>query len=318
MRGLTESIDVIVDEIVNIFNIDSRHGGIRPILKIKGKTLYGFEIHDSYFHDLTPTPHDRGVLCVDASVKKIFDLGSLQIICIKVAWGLWRGRNKVNSSSKRVFSIVNGKVEALSLLRSVEAETILLNSTLLRSGDICILDRPLMAIPTFKKSSFDVLASLENKLSNRGIILVGLCKSTQLKLENGESIVGYLMFRRREKPWLYYPVFEDTYPWILGRIVIACFNNVEYAFRVDISPSISSIQDIKKILSYIAYLQDSAYPGYPYPPLHVHNEAKISDSEIEVLRERIVEQLEEKAFLKRFLGSVRSGEFREDILWGNR
>jgi hypothetical protein len=318
MRGLAENIDEVVDRIADVFNVEGRDGGLRPILKIRGKTLYGFEVCDGYFHDLAPAPHDRRILCVDASIKKIFDLSSLQIVCIKVAWGLWCGRSKVKLSSRRFFSIVDGKVEALSLLRSVEAETILLNSSLLGDGDICILDRPLMAIPTFKRSSLDVLASLENKLSSMGIILVGLCKSTQLRLENGESIIGYLMFRRRGKPWFYYPLFEDTYPWILGRIAIACFDNVDYAFRVDVSPRISSIQDIGRILSYIAYLQDPAYPGYPYPLLHVHNEAKIANSEIEALRERIIELLEERMLLKRFLGSVRAGEFREDVLWGNR
>lgn len=317
MGGLTEDINAVIDEVASIFNVDCSCRGLRPILKIRGRTIYGFKIHDEYFHDLAPTPHDRRILCVDASVKKVFDLGSLQIVCVKVAWGLWRGRVRISSSIRRLFGIVKGRVEALSLLRSVEAETILLNSSLLGEGDICILDRPLM-VPSLRKRSFDVLASLEGRLSSRGVILVGLCKSTQLRLENGESIVGYLMFRRRVKPWFYYPIFEDVYPWILGRVVIACFDDVEYAFRVDVSPYISTVQDIGEVLSYIAYLQDSAYPGYPYPPLYVHNEARIADSEVEALRGRIVELLDGKPFLERFLGSVRAGEFREDVLWGSR
>ena len=296
---------------------------VYPVLKVKNRRILGLPIRISRLKVLDAIPHSKRVLSVDAGLKVLFDCGAFKIILAKVAAGMWIGREKVLEPEpiKRI-TLVWDKFEAAEWLLRVEIEALLSIVHLLKAGDYCILDRCLMAMPAFRKSTKEFFEKLDHVLSSRGAILVGVSKASQLRLNTGESLIGYLLHladrRLRGVAWYYYPIFRESElpPWYLGSICVAKLGpDVEHAFRIDISRKALASRDIGDILGEVAFLQDPATPGYPYPAKGVHDMTKISEEELEMERMRFLELLDEEGLLKNFIADVRSVTFKERYLW---
>lgn len=297
-----------------------------PVLKVRGRIIRGISIKKENFHKLTIKEHSKNVLSVDASLKTLFDCGTFQIALAKISCSIWRRRRRIFDLEPILrVKMVRSKLEAMEFLFNIEVETVLSFSNRLSRGDYCILDRALMAVPAYKESTRRVLDELCEKLSLRNVRLIGISKSSQLELNTGESLLGHLLHRSKEifsdSSWYYYPIFRvGQYPkWYLGVITVVKFSaDSDHVFRVDINRrDATKIEAIGEILGEIAYLQDPAIPGYPYPPRSSHEEAKIGRQELAYLRLIFLEKLEEEGLTERFIANVKSKSFREDKLWAH-
>lgn len=295
------------------------------MLKIRGKLVKGPPIDESKLRYLEAIPNKKKVLAVDAGIKVLFNIGTMKVVEAKVATGLWKGLREimVKNPIKRL-AIVETKEEAGEWLLRVELEAVSKNLEKIGPGDYLLLDRSLQ-IPMFCKESTKLLIEkLEKRTLARRAILVGLVKSSKLSLNTGESLIGYLIGLSEKYfkglPWYYYPVFRSSAlpETLLGDIAIVKFSEkIDNAFRIDISRKALRYADISKILSELAFLQDSALPGYPYPLKAVHELAKISEHELNVDRVIFLELLKEHKLDKFFLDDVKSSSFREKHLWGD-
>ena len=296
-----------------------------PVLKVKGKLLKGPPISESKLKYLEPIPHSKKTLAVDASIKVLFNIATMRIVEAKVVAGIWRGSKEVivTPPIKRIY-IVESKEEAGEWLVRVEIEAALKLVNKLNPGEYILLDRSLQIPISCKESTKLLVKKLEELASIKGVVLVGLVKRSKLSLNTGESVIGYLVGYAekyfKNLPWYYYPLFkESTLPEnFLGNIAVVKFSEKnDNAFRIDISRKALRYLDVANIVSELAFLQDSALPGYPYPLKAVHDMAKISEHELDVDRMMFIELLKEHKLDRFFLDDIRSSDFREKHLWGD-
>ncbi|RLF15647.1 MAG: hypothetical protein DRJ97_03255 [Thermoprotei archaeon] len=302
-------------------------GGVelRPVLSVGGRLIEGPKIDDRRFRVLNPLPNRRRFLSVDASMKVLFDCGSFKVVLIKVAAAVWRWRSLPRRYPiRKRFALVFSKLDAKEVLLRAELEEIEKAIEDLGPGDYCVLDRPLMAVPALREETRRLLEELDDELWGRGVVLMGVCKASKLKLNTGESLIGYLNYRGsrllRGSAWFYHPVFKSSQypPWYVGEPCIVKFSGeAEHAFRVDVSRRALAEGDLERYLGELAFLQDASTPGYPYPVRGVHEDAKITEYEVEVDRALLLEELARRGLLERFLSDVRSSSFKEEALWGS-
>ena len=310
----------IVDELNALYEAGDepyKLKALRPVLKLEKEVIFGEPISTCGFHVFKPIPHEKLALAVDASLKVLFDCGAFKVMLAKVSRSAWRGKRRLSfyEPIKRA-KVVWSRVEAVEFLIDVELDAVLNSLDLLNEGSLCLLDRPLMLFPRYSERIKLKLKNFAKSLERSGVALVGISKSSQLKLNTGEPLVGYLSYLSRRlglsAPWSYMPIFNWGFEkWYLGTPTITKFSDSSsYAFRVDVLA-----EDELQVLSYLAYLQDDATPGYPYPVKLAHDEAKVCDQEIIHDRRALLEVLAEAGVLDRFLSSVRSSSFKEEFLW---
>ena len=294
-----------------------------PIVKISGRKIVGFPIKADKIKYLEPISHRKKILAVDASIKTLFNIGGSRIVISKVTAGIWRGITKIYSYGpvKRI-SLVLSKEEAGEWLLRLEIEAALKLAHKLGLNDYCLLDRSLSISPLLKKSTREIFVKLDKTVQARGGILVGLTKSSRLKLNTGESLVGYIIRqankRLRGVAWYYYPIFKSyTLPkWFLGDIAVAKLgDDSKCAFRIDVSKRALVSRNMEAILGELAFVQDLATPGYPYPLKAVHLESRINESELEIDRMLFLEVLKREGLYEEFMSNLHGTDFKERHLW---
>jgi len=161
----------------------------------------------------------------------------------------------------------------------------------LQPGDLLLLDgslRATVAIPD------NYLEKITRKAAERGLILVGVSKSTTLYWGDKSPLLPAVVKRAQQ--------IQIRHPWFskigdlkrelkqshwFGTVFIAKFKQAsDFAFRVDLNRLQNEKEDyIFGILSVLS--ADPAYLGYPYPLAAIHNLVRISPAEIEDLRYRL-------------------------------
>ncbi|MCS7386764.1 MAG: DNA double-strand break repair nuclease NurA [archaeon GB-1867-005] len=294
-----------------------------PVIRDRGKVIRGIPIRIENFHRLEVKKHSRKVLSVDASLKILFDCGTFQIALAKVSCSIWRGRQRIYEVEPIIRAkLVKSRLEAMEFLFKVEVESAISAASRLSRGDYCILDRPLIAIPAYKEDTRRILDRLCEYFHMQGVRLIGVTKASKLEVNTGESLLGFLLHKSSElfadSGWYYYPIFRlRQYPkWYLGAISIVKFSHdTDHIFRVDINRrDVLDSTIIGEYLSEVAYLQDPATPGYPYPLKSCHEEAKIGRQELAYLRLTFLESLN-PSLRARFISNLKSTSFKEEKLW---
>ncbi|RLE44138.1 hypothetical protein DRJ16_02805 [Candidatus Woesearchaeota archaeon] len=295
-----------------------------PYTKIGGRKIRGPPISESYLRSFDIVEHYSPVIAVDASIKTLLNLGSFRIVVSKVVAGLWKGikRKALLGPYKRI-RVIEDKEEAGEWLLRLELE-IAIKAARRFEARYCLLDRSLVFPPSLKESTFKLAQKLDNLISAKNGYLVGVVKSSKLSLNTGESLIGYLISmagaRLRGLTWYYHPVFrEHILPdWFIGDIVVARLSeSIENALRIDISRKTLRKIPLERIIGELAFMQDIATPGYPYPLKAVHNLATISDSELQMDKIILLDILEKEGLGKCVFSSLSACNFREKYFWGD-
>lgn len=286
-----------------------------PVAKINGAKIRGPPITESRFRVLDEIPHNLDIVSVDAAARILFDAGSYKIVSAKVVAGVWRGveRVKLVGPYKRIQLFEDLKT-AGDWLAEVELEAVL---RLVREypNSFVLLDRPLVFTPGTRASRAYLM------LLKRNWRLIGIPKSTSMRVSTGESLVGYLS-RLADKnfkgmPWVYYPVFEAPHVQPGGLAVsVARLSGEAPPFRVDVPYIAAERLDAEEVAGLLAYLQDFSSPGYPMPLKMVHELSRISENELDLDRSLLLEDLSMSGVSTRMLEDAAGSEFKARYIWG--
>ena len=260
----------------------------RPILKYHGGVLKGIPLSDDNFFNIEDLLDDiefpkADIYALDASMKLIFDFGSFKVYAVKVVIERFKKyRSEVFSSYYRLISAEN-REDALRELSKIEYRVILKLLNVV-SNSIVLLDRPI-----FNNAFYHILTKASVYRNN---LLIGLCKSSSITLEDGTPLIGYLCMRAGVlglRRWYYYPLFREDK--LNLRILILKLSSEDnfLAFRVDVYDYKN--RPIDEIVRRIASLEDPSHPGYPYPLIRAHRDSKLRKHEISILREYILDNL---------------------------
>lgn len=322
--GAVVGLDEVAEELCKLYEASSGGRPLRPVLRLGGRLVAGLPLSPSSFRPLRPIPSERRFLSVDASLKVLFDCGGLKVVVIKTAAAVWRlGGPARRYPPRKSVALVSSRGEAEEALLRAElgaAEEALEG---LEDGDVCVLDRPLVSALEARRGAREALREFRGECLRRGVALLGVCKSSRLRLDTGEPLMGYLSYLGSRlapgRAWLYYPLFKLDGEGLdfVGEPVAVKFDGASpYVFRVDVEKSVAE-ERLEECLGELAALQDSASPGIPYPVLGAHEEAKVSRNEAELDRMSVLERLERRGLLERFLASVKSTSFKEEEMWGS-
>lgn len=286
-----------------------------PLAKIRGVRVRGPPISESRFRILDEIPHNFPVISVDAAARVLFDAGTYKIIAAKVVAGVWQGVERIRlvGPYKRI-QLFDDLRSAGDWLAEVELEAVL---RLVREypNSFVLLDRPLVFSPGTRAEKAYIM------LMRRNWRIIGMPKSTSLRVSNGESLVGYL-YRMGERyfknlPWVYYPVVETSNLQKGGlSISVARLSERAPPFRIDTPYDMAERLDAVEIAGMLAYLQDFSSPGYPLPLKIVHELSRISDDELELDRSLLVEDLSLSGVSTRMLEDAAGSEYKNRYIWG--
>ena len=142
----------------------------------------------------------------------------------------------------------------------------------MRTDDMLLLDGALQARPTLP-----LMDTLVQRARERGVDLVGACKSTSLTVGVAPALVACRLAARPlgQQPW---HAEVPAPPSVRGRVLIARLSSAEpRPFRFDV---VAADDDAPRALARLAALAGHpAYPGYPSPLAMAHNAALINEQE---------------------------------------
>jgi hypothetical protein len=164
----------------------------------------------------------------------------------------------------------------------------------LNSGDLLLVDGSLRATVAVPDS---FLQEIAEKARERGVILVGVSKSTTLYWGDKSPLLPAVVKRAQhlgiQRPW-FSKVGDlkselELSHWF-GTVYIAKLKNAsDFAFRVDLNRLEEYPED--KIFAMLSALaRDPTFVGYPYPLAAAHQLVRISHAEVEDIRRRLQRQ----------------------------
>lgn len=161
----------------------------------------------------------------------------------------------------------------------------------LEPGDVLLLDGSLRATVAIPDNFLEVITK---KASERGIILVGISKSTTLYWGDKSPLLSAVVKKAQQsgvdRAW--YSKIGDLKRELkqshwFGTVYIAKFKEAsDFAFRVDVNRLEEQSED-KTFGILSALSSDPAFLGYPYPLAATHILVRITPPEIEDLRHRL-------------------------------
>ena len=312
-------IELVILKLRELYSNESWSSPLFPMIKVGRIQIKGPPIHERFLRYLEPIPNGKRFLALDASLKVLFDLGFCKLVIAKVSTGIWYSGRRIYSPEPRVrVAVVKNKSEAGEWLLGIELEEVGRCLNRLRSGDYCLLDRGLIIHPRISNPLKQVLKRLFEKSIDLGIILVGVLKKSNVKLSNGLNALSFIarIGNRKfpEMSWYYHPLLERKPDLIFGSSAVVKFDGeADVIFRADL---VGGDFEVDRVLGEVSYLQDCSLPGYPYPLRAVHEEAKISEYELEHFKGVVLDLLEEEGLLDYIMDDLNTTSFKERYLWG--
>ena len=185
----------------------------------------------------------------------------------------------------------------------------------LSEGDILIMDGTLQS--NFKNEVKYVKAITE-KAKERGVLLVGLSKTSSIFTTKGLSLLGAintLAEKEGIKGNWYFPVAESTAVDHQVIITIAKLNPAsDWVFRVEVQrDQYNKLDDrVDEVFSLLCQNScDPTFPGYPYGLIDADGFARVAFDEIAYYRSLIVSEISRLGKASRFLPHIHSGDAHE-------
>src|SRR3989344_365412 len=146
----------------------------------------------------------------------------------------------------------------------------------LASGDVLILDGDLRSVLEQERVLFEKLFT---GAGEKGIIVGGLCKTSTLLTDKGNSWSGFLRKKSAAGMWYYYPsvrITNPSHPVEMYFLKLSPFSSHIFRFEIhrENNPSLSSVLSLLAVHS-----GDPVFPGYPYGMIEADQWARISRQE---------------------------------------
>ena len=154
----------------------------------------------------------------------------------------------------------------------------------LDKGDIIVRDGVLQtSVEEERKYAEEVY----NIVLKNEVYLLGLAKTCSLRTTSGYPLIASVKFLARGnnlKKWYYHPIAENDHPDHKGEMYIVKYHpSSEYVFRTEFYRE----QDppVTDVLGHLALqANDPIFLGYPYGLVDADKKARVTDEEIEYLR----------------------------------
>jgi len=164
--------------------------------------------------------------------------------------------------------------------RFSEIKTVSIMAKLLEKGDVIVFDGSLQCTFTNEKKYFE---ELYNIALERGVIICGLCKTTSLMTDKGNSIANALNKFNVSGRWVYNPVVEiNSSDHQADMSFVKMHDKSKYIFRFEIYKNQKDrIEDIISLISYNC--KDAVFIGYPYGLIDADRNARVSHQEKDMM-----------------------------------
>ncbi|MFP3871920.1 MAG: DNA double-strand break repair nuclease NurA [Candidatus Natronoplasma sp.] len=133
-----------------------------------------------------------------------------------------------------------------------------------------------------------------DRVEKNGVVLVGIAKTSSLKTTTGYPLVASIQSIAREagkgeERWYYHPVAHTSHPDHKGEMYVVKYHpSSQYAFRTEFyreNHEQMEKKEVEEVLGHLAFqAQDPIFLGYPYGLVDVDKRARVTDEEVEYLR----------------------------------
>ena len=150
----------------------------------------------------------------------------------------------------------------------------------LKENDIIVLDGSLQCTFTNEKKYFE---ELYKKATEKSIIITGLCKTTTLMTDKGNSISNALNKFNIDGKWIYNPVVDiNSLNHQADLSFVKLHETSRYIFRFEIyKKQKENIDDVISLIS--NNCKDAVFIGYPYGLIEADKNARISNQEKDMM-----------------------------------
>ena len=148
----------------------------------------------------------------------------------------------------------------------------------LDKGDIAVMDRDLQASVTNEAKYFDLIYK---KADEKGVIITGLCKSSNLLTNNGNPVNALLGLIGEKKSWFYYPVAEiKNENHKAEMFFVKLHEKSRHVLRFEVyNKQKDNFEDVLGLLKKNS--RDPIFLGYPYGLIDADKHARVSNQEKE-------------------------------------
>lgn len=205
---------------------------------------------------------------------------------------------------ERVGSVARRFAEWRLGLRAVEE---------LSNGDVLVMDGTLQSNFT---NETGYVRELTTKAVNKGVILIGISKTSSIFTTSGLSLIGAvdnLAKKENIKGTWYFPIAESTSIDHNVMIVIAKLNSfAERVFRVEIQREQyhelgkHGLNELVSLLSENS--SDATFPGYPYGLIDADRFARVSFDELGYYHALLTSEISKQGKTSKFLSNLYSSD----------
>lgn len=155
----------------------------------------------------------------------------------------------------------------------------------MESGGIIVLDRDLEASMTGEK---ELLDSLFLKAKEKNVAVCGVCKTTRLFTETGDSAVSAVSLIAPDKAWAYYPLAKIENDLHRAEMCLVKLHaKSRYVFRFEIfNEQKGRIMEVLGVL--MLNSKDPVFLGYPYGLIDADKMARVPNDEAEYLKVKLI------------------------------
>ncbi len=280
-------------------------------------------LSEKNLHDYEVSEGERIVCCVDGGNNKIYETPTDSIHLIKVYFNLFKGKRRGKNfdafTAILVSSYEDGRIKSELIPQNdvipLEKTSYVLNKDELEDGrhvtaghtirkygewkalqyvaeeflgpgDIVVRDGVLQT--TVERERKYAEKSYQ-KVEENGTILVGIAKTSALRTTAGYPLVASVRSIAREahkgsKRWCYHPIAHNSHPDHKGEMYIVKYHpSSNYAFRTEFYRG--SHEQVEDVLGHLAFqARDPIFLGYPYGLVDADKMARVTDEEVEYLR----------------------------------
>ncbi|MBS3782075.1 MAG: hypothetical protein KGY68_05650 [Candidatus Thermoplasmatota archaeon] len=288
------------------------------------------ELSENNLHNFKAKRTGRKVCCIDGGNNKIFESPTDSVHLIRIYFNLFKGEKRVENIEpvttflisrfdgekvRAELKIVDGSIPFSRtdfLLQGSEMEEKSPASAghtvrkylewevlqyavneYLEEDDIVIRDGVLQ---TTVESEREYAEEAYEKVEENQVALVGIAKTSSLMTTKNYPLIASVQAIARQtdkRMWYYHPVAKNDHPDHQGEMYIVKYHpSSNYAFRTEFYKNIDV--DVKEVLGELAFqAKDPIFLGYPYGLVDADKRARVTDEEIDYLKNMCDNRMEE-------------------------